>query len=100
MLLKSLTYTSRDNLAMSERNAGDIHLASWNLSALDGITGVLIFDGVSFFQIIVGVEDAVDSLAKRLLHDDRHVDVQGDDKTGHGSASLLLSAAEYNQAVS
>lgn len=74
MQLKSLTYTSQAQPGLSDRDVGDIHVASRHLNALDGISGVLIFDGVSFLQIIEGVADAIDSLAERLRRDGRHVD--------------------------
>ena len=70
--LKSLTYTSRARLDLSARDLGDIHEAARHLNALDGVTGLLLFDGVRFLQIIEGSEEAIDSLVERLRRDPRH----------------------------
>ena len=52
--LKTLTYTSRARLDLSSGDLADIHEAARHLNALDGITGLLVFDGVRFLQIIEG----------------------------------------------
>lgn len=39
---------------------------------LEGITGVLIFNGAAFLQILEGGQSAVDDLARRLASDPRH----------------------------
>ncbi len=72
--LKTLTYTSRARAGIADDEVNNIHLASRNLNALDGVTGVLIFDGDIFLQLIEGVEDAIDDLAERLRRDRRHTD--------------------------
>lgn len=72
MQLKSLAYTSRARLDLSERDLSDIHETARHLNALDGITGLLVFDGVRFLQIIEGPEEAIDALVERLRRDPRH----------------------------
>jgi hypothetical protein len=42
------------------------------LNALVGVTGLLIFNGSRFLQIIEGPEQAIDALIERLRRDDRH----------------------------
>jgi hypothetical protein len=42
------------------------------VNALDGITGLLIFNGTHFLQIIEGAPDAIDELVERLRRDPRH----------------------------
>ena len=72
MSLKSLTYTS---LARLDLEAGDlqaIHRAARELNALDGITGLLIFNGTHFLQIIEGSGQAIADLVERLRRDPRH----------------------------
>jgi hypothetical protein len=76
MRLKSLTYTSRARLDLSERELCDIHETARHLNALDGVTGLLIFDGARFLQIVEGSEEAVASLLERLRRDERHTSVE------------------------
>ena len=72
MRLKTLTYTSRARLDLGEDELGDIHQSARHLNALDGITGLLLFDGTRFLQIVEGSENAVDNLVERLRMDPRH----------------------------
>ena len=76
MRLKTLTYTSRARLDMSDDELGDIHRSALSLNALDGVTGILIFDGVRFLQLVEGSEGAVDHLVERLRRDKRHSDFE------------------------
>ena len=72
MELKALTYTSwaRPGIRQDEVDAV---LASARINnPLDGITGVLIFNGSNFMQIIEGGDAAVDGLVERLKSDRRH----------------------------
>jgi hypothetical protein len=70
--LKTLTYTSRARLDLADEELNDIHQTARHLNALDGITGLLLFDGSRFLQIIEGAEDAIDNLVERLRLDLRH----------------------------
>lgn len=72
MRLKTLSYTSRARLDLSDRDLSDIHQSARHLNALDGITGLLVFDDVRFFQIIEGSDGAIDHLLERLRRDERH----------------------------
>ena len=72
MALKSLTYTSLARLDLSADDLEAIHRAARELNALDGITGLLIFNGTHFLQIIEGTPNAVDELVERLRRDSRH----------------------------
>lgn len=72
MTLKTLTYTSRARLDLSSGDLADIHETARHLNALDGITGLLVFDGTRFLQIIEGSQDAIDNLVGRLRADPRH----------------------------
>jgi hypothetical protein len=72
MSLKSLTYTS---LARLDLEAGDleaIQRTAREVNALEGITGLLIFNGTHFLQIIEGSPEAIDDLVERLRRDPRH----------------------------
>ena len=70
--LKTLTYTSRARLDLTDDELNDIHQTARHLNALDGITGLLLFDGSRFLQIVEGAEGAIDNLVERLRMDPRH----------------------------
>ncbi|MGA9581905.1 MAG: BLUF domain-containing protein [Allosphingosinicella sp.] len=72
MRLKTLTYTSRARLDLGDSDLSAIQQTARHLNALDGITGLLLFDGSRFLQIVEGAEDAVDNLVERLRGDSRH----------------------------
>ena len=72
MSLKSLTYTSLARLDLEAEDLQAIHRAARELNALDGITGLLIFNGTHFLQIIEGSEQAIADLVERLRRDPRH----------------------------
>ena len=72
MNLKTLAYTSRARLDLTAEDLGNIHRAARHLNALDGVTGLLVFDGTGFLQIVEGAEGAIDNLVERLRRDPRH----------------------------
>ena len=72
MELKSLTYTSLARLDLTNADLEAILRTARELNALDGITGLLIFNGTHFLQIIEGAEAAIDDLVARLRRDPRH----------------------------
>ena len=72
MQLKSLTYTSLARLDLTGGDVAAIHETARHLNALDGITGLLLFNGRRFLQIIEGSEEAIDNLVERLRRDSRH----------------------------
>jgi hypothetical protein len=72
MRLKSLTYTSLARLDLTAEDLEAIHRTARELNALDGITGLLVFNGTHFLQIIEGAESAIDDLVDRLRRDPRH----------------------------
>ncbi|MEO7177437.1 MAG: BLUF domain-containing protein [Allosphingosinicella sp.] len=70
--MKTLTYTSRARLDLEDEDLAAIHQSARHSNALDGISGLLLFDGSRFLQIIEGAEDAIDNLVERLRMDPRH----------------------------
>lgn len=72
MQLKSLTYTSLARLDLTAADLEAIHRDAREMNALDGITGILVFNGTHFLQIIEGGEGAIDDLVERLRRDPRH----------------------------
>ena len=72
MRLRTLTYTSRARDGLGEADVEAIHATSLTLNALDGITGMLVFNGTDFLQVVEGAEEAIDDLVQRLRADPRH----------------------------
>lgn len=72
MNLTSLTYTSLARLDLETSDLEAIHRSAREANALDGITGLLVFNGTHFLQIIEGAPDAIEDLVERLRLDPRH----------------------------
>ena len=72
MSLKSLTYTSLARLDLTADDLEAIHRTAREVNALEGITGLLIFNGTHFLQIVEGSPRAIDDLIERLRRDTRH----------------------------
>ena len=72
MTLKSLTYTSLAAIDLQPDDLEAIHRTARETNALAGVTGMLIFNGVHFLQVIEGAPNAIDDLVERLRRDRRH----------------------------
>jgi hypothetical protein len=72
MQFTSVTYTSLARLDLQESDLEDIFLTAREQNALDGVTGLLVFNGTHFLQIIEGSERAIEDLIERLRKDPRH----------------------------
>lgn len=72
MDLTSLTYTSLARIDLQASDLEDIHRSARDLNALDGITGLLVFNGTHFLQIVEGSNHAIADLLGRLRRDPRH----------------------------
>ena len=72
MNLTSVTYTSLARLDLQGSDLEDIHRVARDQNALDGVTGLLVFNGTHFLQIIEGSEKAIEDLIERLRRDPRH----------------------------
>ncbi len=70
--LKSLTYTSLASFDLTADDLVAIHATAREHNSLDGISGLLVFNGTHFLQIIEGSGPAVDDLVERLRRDRRH----------------------------
>jgi hypothetical protein len=71
-MLKSLTYTSLARLDLAAEDLEAIHRSAREINALEGISGLLIFNGTHFLQVIEGAPQAIDELVERLRRDPRH----------------------------
>ena len=74
--LRSLTYVSQTTDRMSESAFTQLGLEAARLNALDGITGLLVFNGQRFCQTVEGSPAAIDNLLTRLAADPRHCSLQ------------------------
>lgn len=72
MNLKTLTYTSLASLDLSSGDVEAILRTARASNALDGITGLLVFNGTHFMQVVEGAPHAIDDLVDRLRRDPRH----------------------------
>ena len=54
MQLTSVTYTSLARLDLQSSDLEDIHRPAREQNALEGVTGLLMFNGTHFLQIIEG----------------------------------------------
>lgn len=70
--LKALIYTSWARPDIRQHEVDAILSSARVNNPLDGISGLLIFNGIAFMQILEGSEAAVDRLAARLASDPRH----------------------------
>ena len=66
MNLTSLTYTSLARLDLDASDLEAIHRTARESNALEGVTGLLVFNGTHFLQIIEGAPDAIEDLVERL----------------------------------
>ena len=105
MSLKSLTYTSLARLDLEASDLEAIHRTAREVNALEGITGLLIFNGTHFLQIIEGAPNAIDDLVERLRRDRRHSGLEIRDQRGvqqrsfpDWSMELVRVSASYFEA--
>jgi hypothetical protein len=54
----------------------DIHRSALRHNALNGVTGLLVFNGTHFLQVIEGAAESIDELVERLRRDGRHSGVE------------------------
>ena len=88
MELYSLTYTSRASPSLTAGDVDSIHRSALTYNPLDGITGLLVFNGIGFMQNIEGGESSIDDLVKRLMIDNRHSDFVIRDRRKIGERSF------------
>lgn len=105
MSLTSLTYTSLARLDLDASDLEAIHRTAREINALEGITGLLIFNGTHFLQIVEGASDAIGDLLERLRRDPRHGGIEVRDTRGidersfpDWSMELVRVSASYFEA--
>lgn len=74
--MKRLFYVSRFARPLTKSDTDRIHRSAVRFNRRNGITGILVCLGDSFFQVLEGKPAAVDALYnERILHDGRHKNV-------------------------
>ena len=73
-LLSCFLYTSQMTPDLDVHQIGQIVKQARELNAIQGITGMLVFDGERFAQYVEGPPEAVSQLAVKLAADPRHCD--------------------------
>lgn len=104
-MLKSLTYTSLARLDLEAEDLEAIHRSAREHNVLDGITGLLIFNGTHFLQIVEGPSLRIAALLERLRRDPRHSGLEVRDERaidqrsfGDWSMELVRVSASYFEA--
>lgn len=96
-MLKSLTYSSIAKMHITEGEVRDILESARRNNEIDGITGLLLFNGTFFLQIVEGEPYAVDALVERLRTDDRHSGMMVFDQRGIGERFFPDWRMEYRR---
>lgn len=76
MAIKTVTYTSLASVDLNSLDIEAIHRTAREANSFDAITGLLIFNGTHFLQIIEGDPEAIDALMDRIRRDPRHNHVE------------------------
>ncbi|MGI9211145.1 MAG: BLUF domain-containing protein [Methylococcaceae bacterium] len=75
MFMYSLVYVSLEIHPMTDSDLVDILTIARGKNLTLDITGLLLYRGGFFMQLLEGPEDAVDALYERVRRDERHSDV-------------------------
>jgi hypothetical protein len=75
MGLERVIYVSTANHAIDASALADILDASVRNNGASGLTGMLLYAGGSFMQVLEGDSEAVDATLARVCRDPRHSDV-------------------------
>ena len=80
MILTSVTYTSLAQPDLKSSDLEEIHRSARESNARDEITGLLVYNGTHFLQVVEGAEEPVAKLIERLREDPRHKGFEVRDK--------------------
>ena len=80
MILTSVTYTSLAQPDLKSSDLEAIHSSARESNARDEITGLLVYNGTHFLQVVEGAEEPVAKLIERLREDPRHKGFEVRDK--------------------
>ena len=72
IVLRQLAFASRPRPGLRPADTSAIIATSRANNARAGVTGVLVYSGESFLQLVEGSDGAITALWRRLIVDDRH----------------------------
>ncbi|MET0251262.1 MAG: BLUF domain-containing protein [Novosphingobium sp.] len=72
MALRCLLYISAARPGLGRKDIDAIVASSQRNNAGDGLTGLLLFNGSNFAQLLEGSEEPLGGLMRRLITDQRH----------------------------
>lgn len=70
--MRRIVYLSTATHLMSDRELMEVLRVSRDNNARDGVTGVLVYQGGNFIQVLEGDTAAVDTVYARVMKDPRH----------------------------
>jgi len=70
--MKSVLYVSVADPALESDDVGDIVFHSQTRNLTDGITGIMLYNGMNFLQLIEGEAPVIDACYERIKVDPRH----------------------------
>lgn len=70
-----LAYISAASRTLTSTDLQDILQEAIDNNEANNVTGVLLFNGVNFMQVLEGREEDVERIFKKILDDDRHKNV-------------------------
>lgn len=71
-MLVQLTYVSTPRVPFSAGDVATLLAAARTANARRNVTGLLLYDGVRFLQVLEGAPADVDALVERIRNDGRH----------------------------
>ncbi|ARP81705.1 diguanylate phosphodiesterase [Bordetella genomosp. 8] len=74
-MLSTLIYRSRMRGSLSAEELHQLADAAGRRNQAIQVTGILLFDGVHFFQVLEGPDEHVDALYRSILRDARHTQI-------------------------
>lgn len=71
----AISYVSTANLDLQEQGVNDIMKKANEFNKREEITGILLYNERSFFQLIEGEKKTIQDLYERITQDSRHQDI-------------------------
>jgi hypothetical protein len=71
-MFRQITYISTARLPVAESLLADIERVALRNNAVAGLSGLLLFDGVRFLQVLEGPNDAIEPVLANIQADPRH----------------------------
>lgn len=73
--LVSLLYVSKVNIELNAERLAELERRAATFNAEQGVTGLLVFNGANFVQLIEGDAPAINRVMERIERDDMHSNI-------------------------